>query len=142
MAGVQLSWAIRASFQTYVRDVEGTIELIAPASRRDGAFVFPGKHSPTALMRFEGGVSFRAHEGVLAVDIVEPWLEMIDGERTLTALTALGDSAERVAIVCLEPQVPEVDFPATARLTAPGARLFGGVYRPGDLLDPVQVRTN
>jgi hypothetical protein len=150
-----LTWAVKASFLGYVNRMGGRITLVEPAYPGAAGFAFP--HAPAAYrsassavvdagereLAFTGGVAFSAHGGMLDVVLAEPVL-VFDDKGTLVTLAdpARPRSGARVVIATLAGGPPESadDTVALAPLlTEDGSALFGGVYPPGEAMDPLFV---
>ncbi|GAB3615673.1 hypothetical protein GCM10027416_02300 [Okibacterium endophyticum] len=106
----------------------------------------------TGTIRFRGELRLRAHSGLLAVDVRDPWLEFGDEGWTLTSEVGgehkpvSNDSPSRARLVDLEPvdvvndgeviMLPDVP----TRLAAESAGLFDGMYPVGTAFAPLHVR--
>ena len=148
----ELVWNVRSSFRAYVTAVEGTIDVLDPASHDDLAFVFPATPGDSGddgtVLKFEGGVRFTAHAGAMNVLILDPWLHL-DG--SAARLSIAGSEATRTAggrlffaqLASAEPSAVQGmlewrDVPAT--LLGEGAVAFDFQYPTGAELSPVTYR--
>ena len=147
----RLIWGVKASFRAYVEAAEGSITLSDGATRADdGTFVFnalPGGDlviapdgSATGSVRFQGGVTFDAHGGMLKATLTELGLEAGTDGLVLTAAQAPMNTS-RCAIATLGPVTIDADGAVTlgAKITLDGMFQIADNYPPGTVLDPVRV---
>ena len=156
-----LTWAVKASFLADVNRARGRITLVTPAYPAATGFAFP--HVPAAYrgeggcaapdagegafpvgeLAFTGGVVFRAHGGALDVTLAEPVLVFDDKGALLTvADMARPGSGTRAMIATLAsgpPAPTDATIALVPLLTEDGSALFGGVYPPGEAMDPLFV---
>jgi hypothetical protein len=144
-----LEWGLKRSLYEYVSGTNGEIvtagaAVIAPNFR----FNFPlmkaiqtdGPEGKT-LLKFAGGMRFRAHQGLMEIVVDDPWIEMDSIGSRLSA--SLGSASERSVLADLAYIEPELRGRETrwdevpARLARTGTGLFDFRYAPGEELDPV-----
>lgn len=136
-----LVWGVKASFVSYVRGAPGGLVLLRGAREDADGFLFPGvEHADDTggadpLLRFDGEVEFRAHDGMLRVVIADPWLDL--AERVLT-IRDPDDASARLRFATLPLDVGTRRRGTT--LTEEGADLFFGPYSAGTALDEPVVR--
>jgi hypothetical protein len=141
-----LLWPVKSSLLRYVSalpDGALSVEDGAEADPEAGVFAFPGDPEDPSGRRFRGDLRLRAHGGMLFVRVARPALETVDGGGL--ALTVLapgeGETEERLVLAHLAERArTDGAVLYDARLSEPGAALFGGYYRPGEELDPLEVR--
>lgn len=136
----RLVWGVKASFLAYVRAVGGTVVADAGALEEDGAFVFPAAPSSPADLEwhFVGRATFAAHDGLLAVELRDPWVRLVDAGIELSVLDGTG---RRRTLAHGRSDGP-VDQ-AVPVVLAPGAEhLFGSTYPAGTELAPLTLATS
>lgn len=139
-------WPVKSSLLRYISalpDGALSVEDGAEANPGTGVFVFPGDPADSSGRRFRGDLRLRAHGGMLFVRIARPAVEIVDGGGvTLTVLApGEGETEGRLALAHLTERARTGRAVLYgARLSEPGATLFGGYYRPGEELDPVEIR--
>ena len=151
MTEFALLWGVRATFVRYVARQPGASASVGggAASTSDNRFVFPSfsadasaDSTAATTMEFAGSVQFTAHGGILDLLLADPWLE--ENRRTLRlsfATRGANGQLSRTAVAEL------IEKPAgrhdegrrhwEAKLTQQGSAVFGGMYSPGESLDPV-----
>ena len=144
-----LTWPVKESFLAYVRRMGGRVTIVRPAYPGEHGFAFPHAPAPgTAQPReltFTGGVAFSAHGGALDITLAEPVLVADEQGILLTvAAPARPEGGTRAVIAVLAgsglTQAPGDEAVALVpRLTEDGSALFGGVYPPGETMDPLVV---
>ncbi|MPY30849.1 hypothetical protein FNH09_05835 [Streptomyces adustus] len=157
-----LVWGVKESFRTYVVGpvAKGTVTASGGAAQAagNGVFTFPDAtgtydtEAGTLSVAFEGAVNFKGHEdgGTYGLDLTLAGLKAtVDGGKgELTAdVTSLGETSRDVVLADLTAAsadlTPKNDVltldDVTAKLTAAGAKAFGGFYTQGTALDPVDL---
>ncbi|MFV9431621.1 HtaA domain-containing protein [Rhodococcus aetherivorans] len=140
-AGGALHWSLRESFREYVTAIDdGRIERHQVELDSEGRFVFQRSElSSQFCWVFTGRVDFWAHFGVLDFKLYDLRIEF--GREPCVSVGPQTRENERVVLARLDETAAEV--PGTrvfsARLTADGVRVLGGVYSVGDLLEPLTV---
>jgi hypothetical protein len=139
-AGV-LRWRIKESLLGYLNRLPDGLMLWSDP-RRPGEFPLEERRSGAGALQFEGSVRLLGHAGMLNVLLESPSLNLEVG--VLQVKTRLTDGP--VAILLLGPvEITEQDqaymirYP-DPRLTNDGAVVFGGNYREGEILDPLEVQ--
>ncbi len=151
-----LKWGVKESFRTYVETAGGNIEPKSPTRAEAGQFVFPfvgSQVAPTgegedpftsAEFQYQGEVWFEAHDGMLAVKIINPHVVAKDKSFWLTAVDTdyLPDRSRRIRIGRLDPASATIDASAgraeiPVTLTIHGSQLLGDVYPVRTPLDPL-----
>ncbi|GGR02723.1 HtaA domain-containing protein [Streptomyces netropsis] len=156
--GAAVDWGVRRTFREYVTGsiAQGSWKLSDGAQDGGALFRFPrGKGSydrgsgddakPTLDAAFEGTLRFTGKDLDLALSGIR--VAVKDGKGTLTAdVTRGGTSAEKdVALVTFDAaELAEKDglasvTEAPAKLTAAGAKAFGGMYQEGAAMDPLSL---
>lgn len=146
---VGLSWGIKRSLLTYVRESGGDVSAFAPAHDRNaGSFWFPEtcrrRGEDAVVWEFEGAVRLSAHAGLMEVLLSAPWIHVTPSE---TLLTVAGSEATRtqgrrvpLAILSGTPGVPPSEGEElSAALHPAGAVFFDFRYSAGAALDTVSV---
>jgi len=156
-----LTWAVKASFLGYVNRMRGRITLVKPAYPAAAGFAFPyapaayraeggaaapdaGERAlPAAELAFTGGVAFSAHGGMLDVTLAEPVL-VFDDDGTLLTVADMrrpgtGIRAVIATLASTPPAPTDETIALVPLLTQDGAALFGGVYPPGEAMDPLFI---
>ncbi|OIJ67187.1 HtaA domain-containing protein [Streptomyces mangrovisoli] len=146
-----VDWGVRRTFREYVTGdiARGTWKLTGGARDGGALFRFPsgeGTYKKGELTaRFGGAVRFTGAHGLdLALSGVR--VTVHDGSGTLYAdVTGSGPTGENVPLVTFTAKgftahagLAEVTE-APARLTARGAKAFGGMYPAGTAMDPVSL---
>jgi hypothetical protein len=148
-----LSWSLKQSFKDYVQALpDGLEELHAGASvAGNGTYTFPqaavrASADQGRVFRFAGKLAFSGYAGLLHVLVAEPWVEEAAG----TWILSVVDPDSRTSPPARIPlaQLPELYLSAddgqirgsctAPALTFEGTYLFGGVYPPGSLMDPLE----
>ena len=143
-----LYWGVRESFVRYVlmNPDGGVYGDDGLETDGEATFRFPLRHASRDggrwRIEFGGELHFVAHEGLLAVRIAHPVVELGAGEGTLSV--AAGEGREAIAVVRpAEPALIEGGWlvfpPLATELTAAGVALFGDVYTDGEPLDPLRI---
>jgi hypothetical protein len=139
-------WPVKCSLLRYISalpDGALSVEDGVEADAETGVFVFPSDPADSSGRRFRGDLRMRAHGGMLFVRIARPAVETVDGGGlTLTVLApGEGETEDRLLLAHLTERArTHRAVLYDARLSESGAALFGGYYRPGEELDPVEVR--
>ncbi|KRA25444.1 hypothetical protein ASD65_14200 [Microbacterium sp. Root61] len=142
-----LRWGIKRSLLDYVRRFDGGIVHAGAHAGADGRTVFPADPSAPeewdgcgVLAAFSGAVQLRAHGGLLALDIAEPWI-VLRGDTSLLTIADPDDARGRSGFVVLVDAAPSVEWRGVSAtvLTADGADQFLGTYRAGTGFDPVEI---
>ncbi len=137
-----LAWGVKASFVGYVRAVGGSIVADEGAHEEGGAFVFPASGTETSDAsataagrgwRFEGRVTFRAHDGLLDVRIGDPWVRLVDDGLELSVTDERG---EWVVVATGRSDGP-VGTPVPVDLVPGAEHLFASTYPAGTPLAPL-----
>ncbi|MCS0605256.1 HtaA domain-containing protein [Streptomyces sp. LP11] len=146
-----VDWGVRRTFREYVTgDIAHGRWTLADGARDGGAlFRFPAGEGTYAkgelTAHFRGTLRFTGKHG-LDLEFGRVAATVHDGEGTLYAdVTSAGTTTRKVPLVTFTAK----DFTAEkglaklteapARLTAEGAKAFGGMYRPGTAMDPVSL---
>ncbi|MFJ6663939.1 HtaA domain-containing protein [Streptomyces sp. NPDC091383] len=146
-----VDWGVRRTFREYVSgDIAQGAWKLSDGARDGGAlFRFTGGRGTYAkgglTARFRGAIRFTGEHGLdLRFGAVQ--VAVHDGEGTLYADVTTADATRK--------KVPLVTFTAKdltpvkglaelteapTKLTAEGARAFGGMYQPGTAMDPVSL---
>ncbi|WP_374684334.1 HtaA domain-containing protein [Streptomyces sp. ODS05-4] len=147
-----VDWGVRRTFREYVTGsiAQGGWKLAGGAQDGGALFRFPrgaGDYDPrrgTLDARFAGSVRFTGEHLDLTLGAVT--VRVADGTGTLSAdVTSGGRTDKAVPLVTfaardLKPKNGlAVVTEAPAALTAPGAKAFGSLYRPGTAMDPVSL---
>ncbi|MFI1256905.1 HtaA domain-containing protein [Streptomyces netropsis] len=156
--GAAVDWGVRRTFREYVTGsiAQGSWKLSDGAQDGGALFRFPrGKGSydrgsgddakPTLDAAFAGTLRFTGKDLDLALSGIR--VAVKDGKGTLTAdVTRGGTGAEKdVALVTFDAvKLAEKDglasvTEAPAKLTAAGAKAFGGMYQEGAAMDPLSL---
>lgn len=136
-----LVWAVHEGFVAYVsRLADGRVDVDGGAVRQpDGGILFPLAPDGPAL-HGTGAVHFTGHHGLLAVTLANPAVLGAGG----SAVLSIDDPftpGERLAFARLgEPASGQAACYPAPRLTEEGADLFGGHYREGTPLAPLQIQ--
>lgn len=160
-----LEWGVKRGWRAYVMglsdgrfDVEGGVTL-EPQSARWPASEPPG--GTAAVVKFRGSLTAQGHYGMVLGHVTDPWIEYSDdhddhgdhgGEDATTDERAACAATSGVITVVRWPgraeRIPLVTFtgdpaagPVSTYLTREGTEVFGGVYREGTEMDPVQLVT-
>lgn len=140
-----LIWPVRTSLIRYLSalpDGALSVEDGVEADPVSGAFIFPGDPADESERRFRGDLRMRAHGGMLFVRIAQPALEDGDGGGLDLTVLAPGEGGGRLVLAHLAERArTDGAVLYDTRLAEPGAALFGGYYRPGEELDPVEIRS-
>lgn len=131
-----LVWGVLGSFVDYVRAVEGSVSVIAPATpTADGRFRFPLMTAKGGVAKFDGGVRFVAHGGSLTLEIEELWVTTVVGEQGATlsvrGTRATNSEGARLAFA-------DVRSDNSTALTAAAAVAFDFRYAIGTTLAPIE----
>ncbi|WP_320779142.1 HtaA domain-containing protein [Streptomyces sp. CRN 30] len=157
LADGAVDWGVRRTFREYVTGdtARGRWTLSDGAEDGGALFRFPdgeGTYDDGTLhARFAGAVRFTGAHG-LDLRLSDVRVTVEDGEGTLYADVA-GDGSEgsdgsdgvKVPLVTFTAKKPETAeglvtlTEAPAKLTARGAKVFGGLYRAGTAMDPVSL---
>lgn len=153
-----LRWGIKRSFIQYVQrmpDGRGWVGYGAQPYSEDEILFAPetaGRRTNSEgqtemFWTFRGEVRFSGHFGFLFVRVASPELILRDG--TATVLVAAPDSGtespEQLPLATLRlqrrpaPTGAEIWQGTDVRLTEAGVEFFGGVYPPGEDLEPLTV---
>lgn len=151
-----VDWGVRRTFREYVTGpiAKGEWKLSAGAQDGGALFRFPrGKGTydakkGTLTADFAGAVRFTGEHG-LDLTLAGVAVEIEDGKGTLTAdVDGKGDRATTLK------NAPLITFPAKelrpkdglvsltevpSKLTAEGAKAFGGMYKAGSAMDPLSL---
>jgi hypothetical protein len=157
-----LGWGVKQSFREYVvgDTAKGDITVSGGATQDsgNGAFTFVDgsgtydTEADTLSAAFKGSVNFKGHEenGSYGLDLALSDLKAkIDGDSgTLTAdVNSLGEKSDDVVLADLKPESADLVAAddvitlqdVTAKLTAAGSDAFGGFYKAGAELDPLDL---
>jgi hypothetical protein len=151
MRFTRLTWGVKASFRAYVEGSGGTIAVSDGASRdASGAFVFPACPGgdlavsvdglATGALRFQGGVAFEAHGGLLKATLADLGVE-VDGDSLVLTAAQTYDPSRRAVVAQLGSVQRAADGSMTldAVITFDGMLLIADNYPPGTILDPVRL---
>lgn len=137
---MKLCWPVRQSFVAYIERAGGSIEVSGEATRDGAMFTFPGSAPTRERWEFRGIASFVAHGGMLAVHLIDPEIAFDSEVGVLSVATEQRGGGRRLPIArILDRHSADGVTRADVRLTLHGSRLFGDVYNPGDLMEPVEV---
>ena len=142
-----LAWGVKQSFRGYVAMSGGETALSGGAEHAgDEGFVFPeagggdlafgADGRPQGTGRFAGGVSFKAHGGMLSVAISDPWLEA--GRGVLSVADAGGRRVDFATLGAAEVG-PDGAVTLPTAITLDGMMILGDHYPPGTALDAVRL---
>ncbi|MGD6745803.1 HtaA domain-containing protein [Streptomyces sp. BH106] len=148
-----VDWGVRRTFREYVTgDIAQGEWKLADGARDGGAlFRFPegegsyDRKKRTLDAEFTGSVRFTGKHG-LDLKFADVSVDVADGKGTLRAdVTGEGRTRKDAALVTFDVDeltakdgLVRVDE-APAKLTAAGAKAFGGMYRKGAAMDPVSL---
>jgi hypothetical protein len=146
-------WAIKRSFLGYVRRLpDGAISISDEMGLTPGTeFHFPlhdvKLHDDlTGVIRFRGAVRLSGHQGMLAVNLADPWLHLETEAASLSFNLAGKDAAEaRAEIFQMRTLPPVLDgdmcewSAMQPTLASVGVAMFGS-YPAGTTFDPLSVR--
>lgn len=149
-----MSWGIKRSFTQYIEAM--------PDGRRgaghgatempDGTFFFEladaanfDPQTRQGILKYQGDVRYKAHQGMLFVMIVDPWLEFNGDSVELSIVDAerWPDTDRRMVLATLEADEAGGALPPgweqmDALLSQAGVNMFNDVYPLGDPLEPVR----
>lgn len=150
-----LVWAVKDSLVAYVEALDdGVVEAVAPASRGEAGFEFPGDvaastfdpDGPSGAWQFRGAVRLTGHWGMLELELRDPRIELtgrtgvlLVGERGGTLSQKYLPLADLVVGEPVAAADGSVSLEATASLTGHGRLLLGGQYEAGTALSPVFI---
>ncbi|ALJ18879.1 HtaA domain-containing protein [Microbacterium sp. No. 7] len=132
-----LRWGVKRSLVRYVAGVpDGLLRAFDGAVADDEqVFVFAADGSGAdGVRRFRGSLEFTAHEGMLRIELSDPWVESDVEGALLTVFSPMDD--RRVAMARL---TPAGDAAWTAELLPRGADVLGPQYFAGTAIDPVRI---
>lgn len=160
-----LDWGVKESFRTYVTGsiAQGKITVAGGAKQAagNGPFTFvngagtydTGTHAVTTA--FQGSVRFTGHEGKLDLKLSDFKLSTKLTQGAITADVRAKDMKTGKVTNSNDVRLADLDLSGVkpghgpggamtfvsipAKLTEPGAKAFGGFYRPGDALDPATL---
>jgi hypothetical protein len=146
-----VDWGVRRTFREYVTGdiARGTWKLSAGAQDGGALFRFPGGsgtyHDGVLTAAFDGAVRFTGDHGLdLTLKGVRATVK--DGTGTLYAdVESAGFEGEKVPLVTFTAGGTKASdglvkiTEAPAKLTARGAKAFGGMYPAGTAMDPVSL---
>jgi len=144
-----LEWGVKGSLYEYVSAMSGEIvatgaAVIAPNSHFNFPLVEQSRTDGAGggiILKFAGGVRFRAHQGLMEIAFDDPWIEMDSVGYRLSAV--YGGVSERSVLADLAHAEPELRDRESrwdgvpAQLAYTGAVLFDFRYAQGHELDPV-----
>ncbi|MBB5750326.1 HtaA domain-containing protein [Micrococcus sp. TA1] len=136
-----LLWAVHEGFVAYVsRLADGRVDVDGGAVLQpDGSILFPLAPDGPAL-HGTGAVHFTGHHGLLAVTLANPAALGTGGSAVLTIDDPF-TPGERLAFARLgAPASGQAACYPVPTLTEEGADLFGGHYREGTPLAPLQIQ--
>lgn len=149
-----MSWGIKQSFTRYVEAMpDGRRGAGSGATEMpDGTFFFEladaSSFDPKArlgTLKYQGDVRYKAHQGMLFVMVVDPWLEFKDDKVELSIVDAQRwpDREYRMVLATLEMSDVAGGLPPgwermEAYLTQEGVDLFNNVYALREPLGPVR----
>ncbi|HWH25977.1 MAG TPA: HtaA domain-containing protein [Pseudolysinimonas sp.] len=126
----ELVWTIKSSFLRYIETMpDGVISMYDGVTRDVEGFHFPLVSQTDSSWIFEGSVAFTGHFGMLAIEVGEVHIDVLDNVASLS----IADGDERLVFATGTFDGSRFDPIA---LTADGADLFFEVYRRGEHLDP------
>ena len=139
----RLSWRVRDSLLVYVLGVGGSIEVAESARADDGlyTFAFDERHSDAGIAAYRGSVHLRAHEGLMDVLIVDPWIHL--NPQGMQLSIGSSDPESRSVLMDLVAAEPVVAGGLTVwrdvgtRLAATGAAAFAFNYPVGAEFAPL-----
>jgi len=142
----QLTWGVKASFRQYVAAIsDGTESVSEGAFIEGGAFSFPFQEAVEGEYRFQGRVDVTGYNGLLSVQVQNPWLHVSESTWWITVVDPAyrGDLDKRIRICSLGNPLPDRPVSNTtvlpARLDSAATRLFDDVYPPGTELDDITI---
>ena len=145
-----LHWSIKRAFVLYVARIADGQILGSPGLQMIDAstFVWAPTSSPAAQpgagtrLAFRGAVRFGAHNGALAFQVADPWIE-ITAERS--HLSIAGEASARIPFVEFTAQ-EDVDDGSSrgwrgtdVRLSEAALPLFAGYYGAGEAFDDLRI---
>lgn len=147
-----LTWGVKSSFLSYLDGLEDSSVVTNDGARRDaqnGPFVFPfvsRKQFSSGELRFEfsGDLRFKAHDGMLLVIFMRPWITITprSAELSVVDLMKWPDTSyrETLGFNTNEPGEPDngvLEVPL--KLSGPGVETFNNVYPEGTELAPANL---
>ncbi|MFI6338121.1 HtaA domain-containing protein [Streptomyces sp. NPDC050535] len=153
IANGAVDWGVRRTFREYVTGdiARGKWTLSSGAQDGGALFRFPrgegtyGKSDRSLEARFEGAVRFTGEQG-LDLRLSGLRVTVKDAKGTLYADVAGADfNGRKVALATFTAKdfTPREDLveltEAPTKLTAQGAKAFGGMYRAGTAMDPLSL---
>ncbi|MGW1198917.1 HtaA domain-containing protein [Streptomyces sp. NPDC002536] len=162
IADGNLDWGVKKSFRDYVTGpvAGGKAEVSGGAGQSGDGYRFPKGHGSydagTAVLdaAFDGAVRFTGHEGQLDLKLSDLKVKANGTSGTLYADVSAKERSSgkvvdtddmplaklKLSADALKAKDGVVSVPAApATLTAQGAKAFGGMYKEGQDLDPVNV---
>lgn len=133
---------------------DGVVEAVAPASRGEAGFEFPGDvaastfdpDGPSSAWQFRGAVRLTGHWGMLELELRDPRIELTGRTGVLLVGERGGTPSQKyLPLADLEVGEPveaadgSVSLEATASLTGHGRVLLGSQYEAGAALSPVFI---
>jgi hypothetical protein len=134
-----LIWGVRSSFVAYVSNQsDASIHVGDGAWITKSGFAFAGAEQSDELMTFRGTVIFRAHGGLLHVELRDPQIRR-HGRSWVLSVKDGANPSQQVDFALVE-RLEAVKEPSLLRASntalLPGVvPLFGGSYQAGTLLD-------
>jgi hypothetical protein len=129
----RLAWSIKQSFREYVEALSDGV--VVGALDADGRFVFELQEIGDAVLKYRGTVSFRGHGGLLAVDLVDPWIHL--GNELALSVAEPSGRFPLVQLPGLEAGPDGKGRVERPSLTFEGSYVFDGSYPVGTGLDPL-----
>ncbi|MFF4740697.1 HtaA domain-containing protein [Streptomyces sp. NPDC001262] len=162
IADGNLDWGVKKSFRDYVTGpvAGGKAEVSGGAGQSGDGYRFPKGHGSydagTAALdaAFDGAVRFTGHEGQLDLKLSDLKVKANGTSGTLYADVSAKERSSGKVVDTDDMPLAKLKLPADAlkakdgvvsvpaapaTLTAQGAKAFGGMYKEGQDLDPVNV---
>lgn len=142
----RLSWGVKATFRQYVTAIPDGRETVSEGAFVEGeAFSFPLHLATEGEYRFQGRVDLTGYNGLLAVQVQNPWLHISSESWWLTVVDPAyrGDLDRRIRFCTLGELLRDPAGGETivlpAHLDPAATRIFDDVYVPGTRLDDIML---
>ena len=133
-----LTWGMKQSFREYLEGISDLRIEAEGVTSGDAGYFFPLADSTDLTgLAFRGGLTIRAHRGMLRVILRAPAIEALDSSPVLTADVG----GRRVGLCTLREQYSSspAERVFDAELLDDGIPVFGDVYAAGTAMDSVVV---
>lgn len=131
-----LRWGVKRSLIRYLSGVDDA-SLVASdgaTADTDHIFRFEPVGADDGTRRFRGSLTFTAYDGMLLIQLADPWIEYDDDGLLLSVFSPMDE--RRVPTARL---TGDGDESWTASLLPRGADLLGPQYTAGTEVDPVRI---